>query len=699
MEQLFIEEDQISKEYFEEAERMFHDSEVSQNSQDYEEDTESESDNENYQIVNGMHITADAESNSMNEEDLEPNMNEFKLEDMMIKSNLIPLQTHAIKLQEENNAKSSITGIKIRKILNVSGNKAKDITGKKFFIFNKIEKENVTNNIKINPRSVLKSSQPILQEKSTDEEKFEKRFAKSKEAIRAKLFQNYIAQTKIIHAPVRQERLPRKQTIKPVARTDEEIIVQEVVVCSNGFVETSEDGILKERVPLKATETIQLSDSDEDYDPHKQHKVKRYSRKRKSHIAITISDSETEDSVIEIDLSDSDTEPEKKKKKGRPPKYRDNEDSPSKEGLVKRGRGRPPKIIKNRTASVKSSDEDISIQELKNGESAKQEDKKRKNSQTVQTNGSKVGLTIEKTENKCPKCPKSFPSQGSLKTHIQYHNFRDSKIRNLRQNKLQEQKTTTEEPSKRAKYECTQCTETFKNNILLTRHLNTHRNAQKNNYVCNVCRKKFTDRIQLNTHKRSHVKEQMFKNTTIPRVSPKKIAVKKCTNEHFKCLDCSRVFTSIASLTFHTRNHVRFICATCKAAFTSKLMLHNHITTNCIKSPYKKRVPFVKEPILPSTKTSRRIWENELLVTNTITKRIQTAKSQIDTKSAPVTIQCNICKVTFWTRNLLDKHKVSEHGCKLPERSVAKNLVAVRKAHAGIHAQSKLQRAFENFHK
>lgn len=44
--------------------------------------------------------------------------------------------------------------------------------------------------------------------------------------------------TTIPQAPVRQTRQPRKQEIKPVSeRRDEEIIVQEVMISSNGFVE------------------------------------------------------------------------------------------------------------------------------------------------------------------------------------------------------------------------------------------------------------------------------------------------------------------------------------------------------------------------------------------------------------------------------------------------------------------------------
>lgn len=48
----------------------------------------------------------------------------------------------------------------------------------------------------------------------------------------------------------------------------------QVVVSSKGFIETSEDGILKSIEPLKPTEFLKVSDSDDDYDPRKGQKRK-----------------------------------------------------------------------------------------------------------------------------------------------------------------------------------------------------------------------------------------------------------------------------------------------------------------------------------------------------------------------------------------------------------------------------------------
>ncbi|KAJ8961492.1 hypothetical protein NQ318_014740 [Aromia moschata] len=70
--------------------------------------------------------------------------------------------------------------------------------------------------------------------------------------------------------------------------------------------------------------------------------------------------------------------------------------------------------------------------------------------------------TMKKEEAKCPHCPKSFPSQNSLTTHIQHHNLENS-LRNkagaVRQSVIPEYR-----------HRCDDCQESFKNSILLKRH-------------------------------------------------------------------------------------------------------------------------------------------------------------------------------------------------------------------------------------
>lgn len=189
------------------------------------------------------------------------NMNLANSEMKTIVSN--PLErSKSILLCNSNKHTNSISYVSIKKIINSLDN-GQDQTI--VFIKSPVKKyvaESYDRNStsKTNPRSLLKASQSqlLLAKGNSCEEKFEKRFSKSREAIQAKLFHNYIASTKIMHAPIRQNRLPRKQKIKPVQRHDEEIIVQEVFISSL----VSQETCVKEQKIL--TECIQLSDSEED---------------------------------------------------------------------------------------------------------------------------------------------------------------------------------------------------------------------------------------------------------------------------------------------------------------------------------------------------------------------------------------------------------------------------------------------------
>lgn len=208
---------------------------------------ENESDTEDYEVVEGMHVTGDADM----ETDVIPQMNEtsetfsFQMlskctpwkQDTIKTRQLTPVDTRYLKTLVRN-----VAFKEARTNNNSNGNKTFD----NYFIVKYPEKENLANmqqlNLqtglklqKSNPRSILKSS--FIQQKNDiefeHEDKIEKRFARSKEATQARLLHNYIAKTTILHAPVRQERLPRKQKIKPVERQDEEIIVQEVLFFIN----------------------------------------------------------------------------------------------------------------------------------------------------------------------------------------------------------------------------------------------------------------------------------------------------------------------------------------------------------------------------------------------------------------------------------------------------------------------------------
>lgn len=543
---------------------------------------ENESDNDDYQVVEGLHVTGDTE------------MQEFSLQSfdsLEEQDDKNTSQSQVLKVQRtypnKKLLKTVIKNVKIKKVYSPADNSK--VTA--YYIFKKPEKENLAETtllnknpvVKTNPRSILKSSyQPVeIVKVAKPEEKFEKRFAKSKEAIQAKQFHNFIAQTTILHAPVRQERLPRKQKIKPVNRVDEEIIVQEVVVSSNGFVETKEDGVVKERTPLKPSVYIHLTDSDDDYDPKKSKKQGRKYRKRKPHVQITISDDEdddvdndddedSEESVIEIDSDDS-YDPKNqshnnltpKRRRGRPPKQSNTEVNRSMESnknyevpessenkiSPSRKRGRPPKQIKNVEAVASRN--------------------------ISKNNNSTIKSTDLESTYKCTKCSKTFPSQGSLKTHLQYHKM-EANMKNLRSSSAKSNEREVVE----YKYKCKDCTETFKNNALLTRHIATHAKSSIN---CILCKKQFNSTVELNSHKKTHLKEQMCKTSTL--IFPTKIYSKDNKTKNFKCSECSKKFSSLVLLSTHTKIHKQFTCMTCGSSFSSQHSFHVHIREKCVKSP------------------------------------------------------------------------------------------------------------------
>lgn len=518
-----------------------------------------DSDAEDYDIIEGgLHVTADTEVENV-----------YDAPTKYIQPLKQPVQKQNSRL-----LKSTVRNSYVKGIYETNG-----INKPNLLTIRQNEKENMSNvqvvykYQKPNPRSILKSSFPLLEENNKAVERpVDKRILKSKVASQARLLHNFIAKTTIIHAPVRQERLPRKQTIKPVQRQDEEIIVQEVVVSSNGFIETSEDGILKSKEPLQPTLFLNVSDSDDDYDPKNRTRRRRGNKRNSKTKTITITDS-GEDDVSEgsvIELSDSSTDIE--------------ENNTS----IKKKRGRPPK------------------------------------QQSV-------------PENKCTKCSKTFPSQGSLKTHMQYHNFKESTLRS----------TKTEN-------KCQHCNEVFKTLVKLNEHLAEHKSLG-----CTICKRIFTTALELSVHRRKHIKEKMCKSTIPEKYSPQ--VSKKSPIKSLKCDFCSRTFKDVAKLEVHSKLHKKFICSNCGSSFNSKIVLDVHVRENCVK---------IRKSLAVSPK--------KLLLGN---------------------IKCEQCGVGFLSHTSLFKHKVAEHGFETPDKSVlSKNknkLCKPRKVFGGIPSRKMLSHAFQ----
>lgn len=350
---------------------------------------------------------------------------------------------------------------------------------------------------------------------------------------------------------------------------------------------------------------------------------------------IVISDSENpesdDDSVIQIgsddsesdDKSKSEEEGVKKRGRGRP---RKNIHADVGVNSLKRKRGRPPKKAKSDSEMSTRVSEDELEQIRKEVESHVMETR---NNAALQRRAKQDENDLLKNEAKCTKCAKTFPSQNSLRTHMQYHNFRESSIRNAK----------STEPPKTSQHRCSDCNQTFKNVILLNRHLKDHEKLG-----CKICRRIFPDIFKLAAHKRMHIKRQLARSTNTVLITPKKITTP--AQKQLKCDVCGAIFVSTSKLGLHLKIHKRFACATCSEVFLSKVMLDIHMRERCVKirSPANRRLTF-KNKGLSFQKSGD---------TSTVNPK----------KGVFETFVCDICKLVFSTHTGLFKHKVNKHGSK-----------------------------------
>ncbi|EEZ97368.1 protein suppressor of hairy wing [Tribolium castaneum] len=548
--------------------------------EDFNNENVNDSDENDYQIVEGVHITGDVEPNEMDKQNTIPSTNILK---------------HVVKSTKD-------------------AHKQKKDNKLFFYVVQHPEKENVDSlslemsNLlcrpKVNPRSILKSSHAMFQAKNEmenveqEDERFNKRFARCKEAMQARIFNNFINKTTIPQAPVRQSRLPRKQKIKPLERMDEEIVVQEVMVSSTGFVDTASGGVNKEN--FEVTEYVELTDSDDDYDPKKVIRKKKKHRRRKIEITISDDSDASHDSVIELDETD--------------------DEEPKSPDAPKRRRGRPPK-----KSRVESND------------------------------------IASKPEIPCPKCEKTFPSQNSLKTHLQHHNLQSS-IKNA----LPE-----------SKYKCDDCAISFKNSILLK----NHKCLKK--FTCPVCKKKFPDMSSLTGHKRVHAKEQLVKSTAVVRVSPKKMkpVLPKSKSPQNKCKTCGKICSSEQNLNVHMKTHKEYVCSTCSATFVSQFMLEKHVRENCVKF----KVPQV-------TRRSMRIKNAssaEQLSPKSPKRSPMKGRERLTMSS--LKLKCDKCNDQFGTFKALFRHKVVKHNMETPDKEALEKEQPEEKTHEGVPVAKGLQ--------
>lgn len=109
------------------------------------------------------------------------------------------------------------------------------------------------------------------------------------------------------------------------------------------------------------------------------------------------------------------------------------------------------------------------------------------------TSETEVESDSSKKEIVCPLCPKTFPSPNSLSTHIQHHNL---------ENRMRKVRPTIFE----FKHKCMDCETTFKNGLLLNRHVcpKQQNTRTTTTHLCDICKKKFDSQISVNVHKKIH---------------------------------------------------------------------------------------------------------------------------------------------------------------------------------------------------
>lgn len=372
-----------------------------------------------------------------------------------------------------------------------------------------------------------------------------------------------------------------------------------------------------------------MSDSDDDYDPRKGQKRKKQKRKSRSRIEIVISDSEnveSDSSIIHVEGSDdSDSENKLKgeedgpKKRGRGRPRKTNISVEVSTNSLKKKRGRPPKTQKSDSETSEKASEDELEQIRREVES---HIKETKNNAALQEKLKRIENDSLKNEVNCTKCAKTFPSQNSLRTHMQYHNFRESSIR----------KAKTTEPPKPSQHKCTDCNQTFKNTVLLSRHLKDHEKLG-----CKICKRIFPDILKLSAHRRVHVKQKMFRSTNVAAVTPKKNSTP--AKKHLGCDVCGGVFGSKTKLATHLKTHKCFTCTTCSAVFFSKLILDMHMRDSCVK--------------IRASPSRRLTFKN---------KSPHKVSAMNSTRNSFKTLICDVCNLVFSTHTGLFKHKISKHG-------------------------------------
>ncbi|KAL3277728.1 hypothetical protein HHI36_013069 [Cryptolaemus montrouzieri] len=635
---------------------------------------ENDSDNEMYQIVDGVHITGDVENDR--EQPFPTILKETV--DHQTKTNILKRAAQRSVLKDQV-----------------------VLDEKVIYVHALLEKENmeimdVSRLSKPNSRSLLKCNQPPqpllaipdpLHIEVVPEDKFSKRYSRTKEAKQARQFINFINSTTIPQVPERKERLPRKQQIKPLEHPNDDIVVKEMIVSSSGFIEPIS---AEEKKYLPVTEYVELLDSGDESNSRAgaNKKNKKKSKKQEEAIEIEISDSEESNiSVIELDdpMTGSDDESKSKsaptkKRRGRPPKNREigtkDVDSISES---------PSKISRTNTDldSVTSSLEVIHVENEKDQDSARnceninQPEQVNKPVKILEdcSGINSIEYCIEDSE------PPSNSECEEVEANKEPVKKGESKLTRIT-SKIEPISNPESVPKKfEYKYECEKCEAKFINKFLLIKHECIVKSTLP--YSCSTCQKKFSNMACLNLHKKVHTKLPVVAKaavTNIPQISKtmphvnggvsRRISSVPVRNPSRESILAKNSVRSSVSSSVQIKNVSKESTMARNSMTVQKKAGVSVASTKFVNKLHKPPAPAVV--VTPDKNSKSNVFKFEK--------------------------QCEKCSFRFTSNRAWFDHQVLKHGLRTPDKSIGekkqKKLVRPTVAHNGISAAPMVTRNF-----
>lgn len=251
-------------------------------------------------------------------------------------------------------------------------------------------------------------------------------------------------------------------------------------------------------------------------------------------------------------------------------------------------------------------------------------------------------------KNKCSICNRQFMNNFQLLLHFLKHAVLEKKLNQdtggyffcelcgevfQDKNKLKEHYNRLHTAQEKMEWKCQQCGDTFEDDVTALHHERTEDHfegvtAENGTFKCLLCSEQYTNTSNLLIHSICH-------------------SIKK-----HNCKDCKKQFISKDSLQNHLESHADFIvtCNICKEFFVNKYILKKHlimshgIQIEHVYGDYNSNDPQQEQ----SEK------DTAIHVSDNVQENLQSDA-----------YKCKICKTTFATSLLLNKHTFL-HKCKKP---------------------------------